>query len=437
MNLTEPPSYNFNFFLNFSLSELLPLLLIIVTSLFVLYLNVIAQSFIKVFYKFEDEELSLIDWVDKDEKFKMLSKFKVGFEITLIQFNLTVKILLIYLLISFWFRLFEFQHFSFSVLYLALSLFFVFGLIELFSLVLLRKSMKKVFIRHRFWISFFHFVPPFSWLRILFRQKFSEDILKSVKVKVSTGELEKALELTKDEGVNNDEHKILEGIVKFGNTEAKQIMKSRIDMFAIEKSIDYSQVLSLILEAGYSRIPVYENRQDYVIGVLYIKDLLPFLNEDKDFEWFKLVREPYFIPENKKIDDLMREFQQMKTHIAIVVDEYGVSSGMVTMEDVLEEIVGEINDEFDDDEIVYSKINDFTYVFEGRTTLNDFYRITDIEEKTFESMKGEAETLGGFVVEVAGRILKNNEYVFCDEHQLIVEASDKRRIKMIKVILKR
>jgi putative hemolysin len=174
---------------------------------------------------------------------------------------------------------------------------------------------------------------------------------------------------------------------------------------------------------------------DNVIGILYIKDLLPFLSEKDDFDWKSLIRKPYFIPENKKIDDLLREFQSMKMHMAVVVDEYGGASGIVTLEDVLEEIVGDITDEFDDDEIAYTRVDDRTFLFEGRTALMDFYKVVDIDGKEFESQKGDAETLGGFMTEKEGRILKNNEYIVCDDIKLIVESSDKRRIKMIKAIL--
>jgi gliding motility-associated protein GldE len=244
-----------------------------------------------------------------------------------------------------------------------------------------------------------------------------------------------ALELTKQESTSDEEHKILEGIVKFGNTDARQIMKSRMDIIAIENDKNFQEVVEVILEAGYSRIPVYEEKIDNVIGILYIKDLLPFLSEKGDFDWMSLIRKPYFIPENKKIDDLLREFQSMKMHMAVVVDEYGGASGIVTLEDVLEEIVGDITDEFDDDEIAYTRVDDRTFLFEGRTALMDFYKVVDIDGKEFENQKGDAETLGGFMTEKEGRILKNNEYIVCDDIKLIVESSDKRRIKMIKAIL--
>jgi CBS domain containing-hemolysin-like protein len=182
-------------------------------------------------------------------------------------------------------------------------------------------------------------------------------------------------------------------------------------------------------------MPVYKDSFDNVIGILYIKDLLPHLSQSEDFCWNDLIRKPFFVPENKKIDDLLKEFQEMKMHMAIVVDEYGGSCGVITLEDILEEIVGDITDEFDDDEIVYTKIDEKSYLFEGRTALVDVYKVLDIDGKEFDQHKGDSETLGGFIVEHAGRILKNNEFIIFGNIKMIVESSDKRRIKMIKTVL--
>lgn len=286
-------------------------------------------------------------------------------------------------------------------------------------------------------LNFLRKLPPISWLKTFLVRgtKFIHRAAKRKGVKITTDELEMALELTKQESTSDEEHKILEGIVKFGNTDARQIMKSRMDIVALENDKNFREVVEVILEAGYSRIPVYDEKIDNVIGILYIKDLLPFLSEQDDFDWKSLVRKPYFIPENKKIDDLLREFQSMKMHMAVVVDEYGGASGIVTLEDVLEEIVGDITDEFDDDEIAYTRVDNRTFLFEGRTALMDFYKVVDIDGKEFENQKGDAETLGGFMTEKEGRILKNNEFILCDSIKLIVESSDKRRIKMIKAIL--
>jgi gliding motility-associated protein GldE len=280
-------------------------------------------------------------------------------------------------------------------------------------------------------------IPPLSWLKkfLVNGTNFIYRRARRKGVKITTDELEQALALTKEKSTSDEEHKILEGIIRFGTTDTRQIMKSRLDVVAIDHEINFKGVLDVILEAGYSRMPVYRDSFDNVIGILYIKDLLPHLAQSEDFKWNELIRKPFFVPENKKIDDLLKEFQEMKMHMAIVVDEYGGSCGVITLEDILEEIVGDITDEFDDDEIVYTKINDKTYLFEGRTALVDFYKVLDIDGKEFDQQKGDSETLGGFIVEHAGRILKNNEFIIFENIKLIVESSDKRRIKMIKIVL--
>ncbi|MBM3452455.1 MAG: gliding motility-associated protein GldE [Bacteroidetes bacterium] len=280
-------------------------------------------------------------------------------------------------------------------------------------------------------------IPPISWIKYFLVNggSFINKLNKASTVKITSDDLEQALALTKEENSSLEEQKLLEGIVKFGNTETSQIMRSRIEISAIDEKINLEELIRCILDYGYSRIPVYRESLDNVIGILYSKDLLPHLNEKEDFEWKKVIRKPYFVPENKKIDDLLKEFQQMKMHMAIVVDEYGGASGLITLEDILEEIVGDITDEFDETELVYTKVDANTYVFEGRTALVDFYKVTDVSSKEFESTKGESDTLGGFIIEQAGRILRNNEYIICDDVKLIVESSDKRRIKMIKCIL--
>jgi gliding motility-associated protein GldE len=280
-------------------------------------------------------------------------------------------------------------------------------------------------------------LPPISWIRIVLVNggALVNKLTKNAAIKITSDDLEQALALTKEENGSIEEHKLLEGIVRFGNTEACQIMKSRMEISAIEENVSSKELLAFILESGYSRIPIYSESLDNVIGILYIKDLLPFLNHPDEFEWKQMVRKPFFIPENKKIDDLLKEFQQMKMHLAIVVDEYGGASGLVTLEDILEEIVGDITDEFDETELVYTKVDNHTYIFEGRTALVDFYKVTSIDSKEFEQLKGESDTLGGFLIEQAGRILKNNEFIICNQVKMIVESSDKRRIKMIKCIL--
>ena len=255
------------------------------------------------------------------------------------------------------------------------------------------------------------------------------------KSNINVNYLSQALELASDQDTTKEEHKILQGIVSFGNTDAKQVMQPRIDIFALEESLKLTEIFSEIVSRGFSRIPVYKDNVDTIIGVLYAKDLLPYLDR-KQFDWRTLLREPFFVPENKKLDDLMVEFQEKKVHLAIVVDEYGGTSGIVSLEDVIEEIVGDISDEFDDEDLTFSKLDDKNYVFEGKTTLKDFYRIIKLEdENIFESKKGEAETIAGFVLEISGSFPKLGSKIKVDNYGFTIEALDKKRIQQVKVTL--
>jgi gliding motility-associated protein GldE len=279
-------------------------------------------------------------------------------------------------------------------------------------------------------------LPPISWIRFMLVGgiSFIQKRMGKGKISISSDELEHALALTKAEDESDEEHKILEGIVKFGNTEVRQIMRSRLDVHAIEANTSFDEVMQLILNCGHSRLPVYEETFDKILGVLFIKDLLPHIGDGEVIDWKALIRKPFFVTENRKIDDLLKDFQEKKVHLAMVVDEYGGTSGIVTLEDVLEEIVGDITDEFDNDELIYTKIDDNTYLFEGKTSLVDFMKVLELDEKEVEFDSKVAETLGGLIVEIAGRILKNNEFIEIADVKMIVESSDKRRIKMVKVI---
>jgi gliding motility-associated protein GldE len=255
------------------------------------------------------------------------------------------------------------------------------------------------------------------------------------KSNLSVDHLSQALELTSEGDTTREEQKILEGIVTFGNTDTKQVMRPRIDIFALREEMKFPEVIEEIKKHGYSRIPVFSEHMDNVLGVLYVKDLLPYI-ERKNFDWITLIREPYFVPENKKLDDLLVEFQDKKNHLAVVVDEYGGTSGIVTLEDIIEEIVGDISDEFDDEDLIFSKLDDFNFVFDGKTTLKDFYRVAKIEnEETFEEQKGESETIAGFVLEIAGSFPRRGEKVVFNDYQFLVESLDKKRLKQIKVTL--
>jgi len=262
-----------------------------------------------------------------------------------------------------------------------------------------------------------------------------EKRLRNTSENLSVDDLSQALELTNNESTNTDEQKILEGIVKFGNTNVRQIMKPRMDVVSIDQEWDYSRVMEIILDSGYSRIPVYEESFDQVRGVLYIKDLLPHIDKGQNFDWLTLLREPFFVPENKKIDDLLKEFQERKIHLAIVVDEFGGTSGIITLEDVIEEIVGEISDEFDDDELVYSKLDELNYVFEGKTHLTDFTKVLDVDEDQFQEASGDADTLAGFLLEMSGKFPETHEELEFNDITFKVESKDGRRITRIKVTL--
>ncbi len=258
------------------------------------------------------------------------------------------------------------------------------------------------------------------------------DTLGDQKSKFNVDQLSQALELTSEGDTTKEEQKILQGIVAFGNTDTKQVMRPRMDVFALNKEDSYTAILEHIKTKGYSRIPVYEESIDTVVGILYVKDLLPHLS-DKEFDWTSLLREPNFVPENKKLDDLLAEFKEKKNHLAIVVDEYGGTSGIITLEDIIEEIVGDISDEFDDEDIIYTKIDDSNYVFDGKTSLKDFYRIIHLEDDTvFEARKGEAETIAGFILEISGGFPRKNEVIKHNKYTFTVEAIDKKRIKQIK-----
>ncbi|MEM5563631.1 gliding motility-associated protein GldE [Psychroserpens sp. AS72] len=251
------------------------------------------------------------------------------------------------------------------------------------------------------------------------------------KSNLSVDQLSQALELSGSD-TTMEEHKILKGIVSFGNTDTKQVMRPRMDIFALSEDVKYSDIIAQVISNGYSRIPVYKDSIDSVTGILYVKDLLPYIDRET-FDWTTLLRDPFFVPENKKLDDLMVEFQEKKVHLAIVVDEYGGTSGVVSLEDVIEEIVGDISDEFDDDDVIYTKIDNNNYSFEGKTTLKDFYKIVKLDDESdFEDHKGEAETIAGFVLEISGIFPRRQSKINFKNYVFTVEAIDKKRIKQIK-----
>ncbi len=251
---------------------------------------------------------------------------------------------------------------------------------------------------------------------------------------ISMDALGHALDLTKDASTTAEEQRILRGIVKFGNFEVRQIMRPRTEVVGFDRDLTFKELLSSIVESGFSRVPVYENTLDRVVGVLNIKDVLPHISKD-GFDWHTLLRQPYFVPEAKKLDDLLKEFQAEQVHLAVVVDEHGGTSGIITLEDVIEEIVGEITDEFDDEDLIYSKLDDRTWVFEGKAPLTDVYRVLGVDGQLFEDNKGDSGTLGGFILELTGRIPKKGERVDLQNYGFIVEASDNKRVRRVKVVV--
>lgn len=275
---------------------------------------------------------------------------------------------------------------------------------------------------------------PLTWFLMRSSALLEGRLKNKVRSNISVDELGHALELTADDGRTEEEHKILEGIVTFGGKEAAQIMTPRTDMVVLSLDNSFAAVLEIVREKGYSRIPVIKDSMDEIAGFLFIKDLLPYIDRT-EFEWQQLVMQPFFVPENKKIDDLLQEFQQAKVHLAIVVDEYGGTSGLITLEDILEEIVGEIKDEFDEEELHYSKLDEFTYIVEGKTPLVDIYKMLDIDGTLFEEHRGDNSTLAGFMIEQAGRLLDRGDSIDFHGFTLMVEAADKRKIKRIKITL--
>ncbi len=264
---------------------------------------------------------------------------------------------------------------------------------------------------------------------------FLERRLGDKKNQLSVDQLSQALELTGDGETTTDEQRILEGIVNFGSTDTREVMCPRIDMFALSNELSIKEIIPLILEKGFSRIPVYNEKKDNIEGILYIKDLLPHLNKS-NYEWQALLKPPIYVPENKKLDDLLKEFQQKKNHLAIVVDEYGGTSGLVTLEDVMEEIVGDISDEFDEEDLSFSKLDDFTFIFEAKISLKDFFRVIKLEDtEIFDSIKGEAETLAGLLLEITKKFPKRGQKIKYEKYIFIIEELEQLRIKNVKVFL--
>ena len=315
-----------------------------------------------------------------------------------------------------------------------------------FVIVLFGEITPKVYAnRNALWFSKWMSIPlnlssklfsPLSYL-LTSSTAFIDKRLKRKKEVVSMDELAEALELTTETDPNEEEQKILKSIVEFGNIDVKEIMKSRVDVVAIEQKLLFEKVIDLVVDSGFSRIPVYKENFDDVIGILYVKDLIPHLNQKSDFKWQDLIRSAYFVPETKMISDLLKEFQDKKIHLAIVVDEYGGTSGIVTLEDILEEIVGDITDEFDDDGNVFSILDEHNFIFEGKISLNDFLKTVKGETDYFDDVKGDSDSLAGLILELKGVIPNKGEVIKFAPYIFTIESSDSRKIKRIKVQIKK
>lgn len=277
-------------------------------------------------------------------------------------------------------------------------------------------------------------LQPLSYVLMSFSQ-FVEKRIERKGYDVSIQELNKALEITADEETSEEEKEIIKGIMTFGTISVRQVMRSRVDIASAEVTDNFHELMDMVNKSGYSRIPVFSETLDSIQGILYIKDLLPHLDKDEDFRWQELLRPGFFVPENKKIDTLLRDFQEKRVHMAIVVDEYGGTSGLITLEDVIEEIVGEIEDESDIAEISFRKIDPRTYMFEGKTSINDFCKVVGADPHVFEELKGESESLGGLLLEINKVLPNTGEEIVVNEYAFQVMAVDKRRIKKIRVQL--
>lgn len=314
-------------------------------------------------------------------------------------------------------------------------------------LLLFGEIMPKIYANHKpvsfasimarplsFLIKIFY---PFSSLLVRTTRLVDKKMAAS-SLNLSMSEISEAIDITVDEDTTEEDTKILKGIVKFSDIEVKEIMRSRMDVVSVDSEITFKELIKIVVDSGYSRIPVFTETFDNVNGILYVKDLLPHLTKDAEFSWIDLLRPAFFVPENKKINDLLQEFQEKKIHMAIVVDEYGGTSGIITLEDVIEEIIGEITDEFDtpEDEVGYRKINDNTYIFEAKTSINDFCKITGDDDNIFDEIKGDSDSLAGIVLEQLGEIPDKGTIFSYRNFDFAILAVDKRRIKQIKVIIK-
>ena len=385
------------------------------------------------FFSLSPSDLNAIDEKKhpSDEKIRKLLDDTERLLATILITNNFVNVTIIMLCNFFFMSVFEFHS--------PIAEFLILTVILTFLLLLFGEIMPKIYSAQKT-LAFCRFSAPGIWM---FRSLFypvASMLVRSTSFlnkhfarknhNISVDELSHALELT-DKAELKEENNILEGIIRFGGETAKEVMTSRLDVVDLDIRTPFKDVLQCIIENAYSRIPIYSENRDNIKGILYIKDLLPHLNK-VDFRWQSLIRPAYFVPETKMIDDLLRDFQANKIHIAIVVDEFGGTSGIVTMEDIIEEIVGEIHDEYDDEERTYAVLNDHTWVFEAKTQLTDFYKITKVDEEVFDEVAGDSDTLAGLLLELKGEFPALHEKVTYDHYEFEVLEMDNRRILKVK-----
>ena len=385
------------------------------------------------FFSLSPSDLNAIDEKKhpSDEKIRKLLDDTERLLATILITNNFVNVTIIMLCNFFFMSVFEFHS--------PIAEFLILTVILTFLLLLFGEIMPKIYSAQKT-LAFCRFSAPGIWM---FRSLFypvASMLVRSTSFlnkhfarknhNISVDELSHALELT-DKAELKEENNILEGIIRFGGETVKEVMTSRLDVVDLDIRTPFKDVLQCIIENAYSRIPIYSENRDNIKGILYIKDLLPHLNK-VDFRWQSLIRPAYFVPETKMIDDLLRDFQANKIHIAIVVDEFGGTSGIVTMEDIIEEIVGEIHDEYDDEERTYAVLNDHTWVFEAKTQLTDFYKITKVDEEVFDEVAGDSDTLAGLLLELKGEFPALHEKVTYDHYEFEVLEMDNRRILKVK-----
>lgn len=414
-----------------------PAIVSIVCAVLLLFASGFASGSEIAYFSLSPSDLSEIEEekYPADKKIQTLLEDKERLLATILISNNAVNVTIILLCNYFFMKVFEFLS--------PLAEFVIITVILTFLLLLFGEILPKIFAAQKtlsfcrfsasgilFLEKLFHPLASLLVNSTSFLNKYFEPKVHNI----SVDELSHALELT-DKKEIKEESSILKGIIRFGGETAKEVMTPRLDMVTLDNRTSFKDVLKCIVENAYSRIPVYQGTADNIKGILYIKDLLPHLNKSANFRWQTLIRPPYFVPETKKIDDLLREFQENKIHIAIVVDEFGGTSGIVTLEDVLEEIVGEINDEYDEDEKSYVRINSNTFVFEGKTLLSDLYKILKLDDETFDEVEGDADSLAGLLLEIKGDFPGLHEKINFKNFTFEVLEMEERRISKVKIII--